>query len=135
MLLFPPPDVAHLSFPPGASSSSLDVFECLESSVMEHTHPHDANLLPGDVLFLPPLWLHAASPVTSSSVAVNVFFRNLEAGYAAGRDIYGNRDLAAYDKGRQEIAHIDRAFTNVTAEAKSFYIRRLAAELMSKATV
>lgn len=133
MLLFPPSDVVRMSFAPGASSSSTDVFSCLDSPALRGTRPWEANLEAGDVLFLPPLWLHTASPTSNSSIAVNVFFRNLESGYSAGRDVYGNRDLAVYEKGRQEIARISKAFEKVPTEARQFYMLRLAGELAEAA--
>lgn len=47
------------------------------------------------------------------NIAVNVFFRNLPtAKYAAGRDVYGNRDLLAYEDGRRDIDKIVRRFTS-----------------------
>lgn len=58
MLLFPPPDVVHLAFAPGASSSSIDVFGSLGSPALASTHPWEVNLDPGDVLFIPPLVSH-----------------------------------------------------------------------------
>jgi tRNA wybutosine-synthesizing protein 4 len=134
LLLFPPSDVEHLPFAPGASSSGIDVFSSLESPALAQTHPHEAVLSPGDVLFLPPLWLHTATPTSSHSVAVNVFFKDLDGGhYAAGRDVYGNRDLAAYEKGRQDVARMANSFKKLPAEAREFYLLRLADELRSKA--
>lgn len=132
-MLFPPGDVTELSFPPGASSSSLDVFGELDTTSLANTRPQEAVLHPGDVLFLPPLWLHTATSLSDLGVAVNVFFRNLESGYSAGRDVYGNRDLAAYEKGRQDISRIVGAFNKVPAEMKEFYVKRLAGELLQKA--
>ncbi|ROW12901.1 hypothetical protein VPNG_04763 [Cytospora leucostoma] len=132
MLLFPPSDVTRLAFAPGASSSSIDVFKSLDSLALAGTHLWEANLGPGEVLFLPPLWLHTAAPSSKISIAVNVFFRNLASGYAAGRDVYGNRDLAAYEKGRQEIARIDSAFGKVPKDVRQFYMLRLADELAQK---
>ena len=133
MIIFPPGDVTHLSFAPGASSSSLDVFSALETSLLAGTHPYEAALSPGDVLLLPPMWLHTARPTTDMSVAVNVFFRDLAAGYAAGRDVYGNRDLAAYDKGRQEAARIARGFEGLPGDVRRFYLARIAQEMMRDA--
>ncbi|KUI73627.1 tRNA wybutosine-synthesizing protein 4 [Cytospora mali] len=133
MLLFPPSDVTRLGFAPGASSSSIDVFSSLDSSTLAGTHPWEVNLGPGDILFLPPLWLHTATPSTDFSIAVNVFFRNLDSGYSVGRDVYGNRDLAVYEKGRQDISRIDTAFGSVPADARQFYMLRLADELFQKA--
>lgn len=150
LLLFPPADVTKLSFAPGASSSSIDVFEHIARDNSDHsrpatlatahlsqTHPHEAILQPGEVLFLPALWPHTAQPLSATAgVAVNIFFRNLSdsTSYAAGRDVYGNRDLAAYEKGRQDVARIARAFDDksVPADMKEFYILRLAEELLSK---
>lgn len=127
LLLFPPTDVSHLSFPPGASSSSIDVFSSLPA--LGKTHPQEAVLSPGDVLFIPPLWLHTATPISDTSIAVNVFFRDLESGYASGRDVYGNRDLAAYEKGRADLARLVKGFEKLPGQAREFYLRRLEGEL------
>ncbi|KAJ4153285.1 hypothetical protein LMH87_009780 [Akanthomyces muscarius] len=130
MILFPPSDVPQLAFAPGASSSSVDVFSSLETPKLARTRPHEAIVRPGDVLFLPPLWLHTATPTTDMSVAVNIFFRDLDSGYAAGRDVYGNRDLAAYEKGRQDVAKIAKQFQQLPEETRKFYLARLADELL-----
>ncbi|CAM1509229.1 Fc.00g029680.m01.CDS01 [Cosmosporella sp. VM-42] len=130
MILFPPTDVSHLAFAPGASSSSLDVFSALETSRLAATHPYEAMLNPGDALFLPAMWFHTATPTTDMSVAVNVFFRDLDSGYSAGRDVYGNRDLAAYEKGRQDVSRIGKGFNRLPAEIRRFYLARLADELL-----
>jgi tRNA wybutosine-synthesizing protein 4 len=134
LILFPPADVEHLSFAPGASSSGIDVFSSLDSPELGQTHPHEAELQPGDVLFLPPLWLHTATPTSNTSIAVNVFFKDLDGGaYASGRDVYGNRDLAVYEKGRQDVARMTNAFQKLPADAREFYLLRLADELRRKA--
>ncbi|KAH8677272.1 leucine carboxyl methyltransferase [Xylariales sp. PMI_506] len=132
LILFPPTDVGKLSFAPGASSSSLDVFSELESLLVAGTLPYEAILNPGDVLYLPPLWLHTANQISTYGVAVNVFFRNLDSGYSIGRDVYGNRDLAAYEKSRQDIARIVGSFGKVPHDLREFYLKRLADELMQK---
>lgn len=134
LLLFPPSDVEHLSFAPGASSSGIDVFSSLDKPELAHTRPHEAVLSPGDVLFLPPLWLHTATPTSDSSTAVNVFFKDLDSGhYASGRDVYGNRDLAAYEKGRLDIARTANVFKKLPAVTAEFYLLRLLDELREKA--
>lgn len=48
--------------------------------------------------------------------------------------MYGNRDLAAYDKGRQGVARIANSFTKMPGDAKHFYLSRLADELAEKAS-
>ncbi|KAI8304207.1 tRNA wybutosine-synthesizing protein 4 [Colletotrichum sp. SAR11_59] len=95
-----------------------------------YAQPYEAVVEPGDILFLPPLWLHTAAPTSDMSVAVNIFFRNLEKGYSSGRDVYGNRDLAAYEKGRQDVSRIANNFSKLPPDAREFYIRRLADELL-----
>ncbi|KAF2492014.1 Clavaminate synthase-like protein [Lophium mytilinum] len=131
--LYPPSDAMHLEFPPGGSSSNIDVFTHDHPSIAL-THPQDALLCPGDVLFIPPMWSHTARPMAGMSVAVNVFFRNLEQKYyAVGRDVYGNRDLQAYESGRKEIEKMAKAFEGMPTEIAKFYLERLAAELKGKA--
>ncbi|KAI1343805.1 leucine carboxyl methyltransferase [Xylariaceae sp. FL0016] len=132
MILFPPSDVGHLRFSPGASSSSLDVFAELGSPTLAQTHPHEAILGPGDILFIPPVWPHTAMPLKDMGIAVNVFFRNLENGYSSGRDVYGNRDVASYEKGRQDVARIASSFSRLPQHMREFYIGRLADELAQK---
>ena len=135
LILFPPADVQHLQVPPGASSSTVDIFQNLDGSVTcpPATSPQEAVLKPGNILFIPPLWLHTASPTGQVSVAVNVFFRNLSAGYAAGRDVYGNRDLQAYEKGRNDVQKIARSFQGLPPDMARFYLLRLAQELKDQA--
>ncbi|PGH14107.1 hypothetical protein AJ79_03224 [Helicocarpus griseus UAMH5409] len=136
LILYPPSDVTHLGLAPGASSSSINLFQSLSDTIPlspPGTHPHEARMQPGDILFIPPLWLHTANPTSGVSVAVNVFFRNLDKGYAAGRDVYGNRDLQAYEKGRADVDKVARSFNGLPREMARFYIERLADELRQKA--
>ena len=136
LLLYPPCDVSHFAIPPGSSSSSTNVFEAdsrLRDPSLAFTHPHEAFLRPGDVLYIPPLWLHAASPQEPVSVSVNVFFRNLDSGYAPGRDVYGNRDVQAYEKGRIDVGKIAKSFDKLPHDMAQFYLQRLAGELKEKA--
>ncbi|KAF4417189.1 Leucine carboxyl methyltransferase 2 [Fusarium acutatum] len=133
MVLLPPTDVNNLAFAPGASSSSLDVLAALDKQeLVSTTNPYEAILNPGDLLYIPAMWLHTASPTTDLSVAVNVFFRDLDSGYSTGRDVYGNRDLAAYEKARQDISRIVKSFDRLPSEIRDFYLKRLADELLHK---
>jgi tRNA wybutosine-synthesizing protein 4 len=91
------------------------------------------SLKPGDILFIPPMWSHTATPDDGVSVAVNVFWRGLDKGYAAGKDVYGNRDLQAYENGRRDVEKIVRAFREVPVDIAGFYLDRLAGEILESA--
>lgn len=134
MLLYPPSDVLQLGLPHGQSSSTFDVFDPAvgRNGALPNTEAREVMLKPGDVLFIPPLWCHTASPSDSigSSIAINIFFRDLgEEHYAAGRDVYGNRDLQAYEDGRKGVAQLARKFEGLPAAVRRFYLKRLTAEL------
>ena len=132
LLLFPPSDVSCFAIPPGSSSSSINVFEAdamTEQPALAETHPHEAILEPGDMLYIPPLWLHTAAPLRRISVSVNVFFRNIEKGYAPGRDVYGNRDVQAYEKARTDLEKMVKSFDKLPRDMTGFYLERLADEL------
>ena len=135
LLLYPPSDVSAFSVPPGASSSSINCFEPDQQDVysLASAHPHQALLNPGDILFIPALWLHTASPVDDVSISVNVFFHSLDTGYAPGRDVYGNRDVQAYEKGRVDIQKMVKSFSKLPPEMGSFYLHRLGDELKAEA--
>ena len=130
--LYPPSDVKYLDFPPGGSSSNLDVLSS-KDPMLQNTHPHIAFLAPGDILFIPPMWAHTATPSEGISIAVNTFFRNLSEGYAAGKDVYGNRDLQAYENGRRDMDRILKAFKTLPGDIARFYLDRLVDELKDKA--
>jgi tRNA wybutosine-synthesizing protein 4 len=118
VILFPPSDVSLLQFPAGETTSNLHVFTAEEGS-LESTRPVETILKEGEVLFIPACWPHATAPADDGvSVAVNVFFRGLEGGYAAGRDVYGNRDLDVYVNGRRDVGRVIKIFKrNVDEDA------------------
>ena len=135
LLLYPPSDVSLFAIPPGTSSSSINCFDRgpKRHSSLTLAHSQEALLGPGDILYIPPLWLHTASPVDDMSISINVFFRNLDGGYAPGRDTYGNRDLQAYENGRRDIEKISRSFDKLPTDMGKFYLDRLADELKERA--
>lgn len=132
LMLYPPSDVPHLEIEPGMSSSSIDVFNADASPSLRRCYPYEARLQPGDILFIPALWLHAAAPTDGLSIAVNVFFRHLKDGYAAGKDVYGNRDLAAYERGRRDVARIIKSFNGLSVDDRDRCLKQLSSELESE---
>ena len=131
LFLYPPTDVSLLDFPPGGSSSNIDVLTS-KNPKLRRTHPHAASLKPGDILYIPPMWSHTATPEDGVSVAVNVFWKGLEKGYAAGKDVYGNRDLQAYENGRRDVEKIVKAFRDLPVDVSKFYLARLADEISER---
>ncbi|KAL8907345.1 MAG: hypothetical protein Q9207_001463 [Kuettlingeria erythrocarpa] len=140
--LYPPTDAVHFRIPPGSSSSPLNAFKdcypwdfAAAGEVADPGRPYfRAILSPGDGLYIPPLWLHAACPAENFSVSINVFFKNFKQGYyAAGRDVYGNRDLVAYENCRKGVERMAKAFDGLPKEVGSAYLERLAEELKEKA--
>ncbi|KAK4943096.1 tRNA methyltransferase ppm2 [Elasticomyces elasticus] len=153
LILFPPEDIKHLSFPPGSTTSTIDILESAENPDTEedrlkpipNTHPHIAILRPGEALFIPPLWSHTGTPLPTAqsqtpsqsspqstetpqpqpqsdpassriNISLNIFFRSFSASaYQAGRDVYGNRDLAAYEDGRRDLDRIVRRFLSTNS--------------------
>ncbi|KAL9636372.1 MAG: hypothetical protein Q9204_002290 [Flavoplaca sp. TL-2023a] len=133
LALYPPIDAVHFQIPPGSSSSPMTVFHPNQrGSVSYPRHYIRAVLNEGDVLYIPPLWLHSASPLDNLSVSINVFFRNLRSGYAAGRDVYGNRDLQVYENGRRNIEKIAKSMESLPRDIASTYLVRLGEELTKK---
>lgn len=134
--LYPPSDVSLFNLAPGASSSSINVFDPdapAKHPRLQEAHPQRSILKPGEVLYIPPFWLHTAAPVEKFSISINVFFRNLTSGYSPGRDVYGNRDLQAYENGRRDIQKICKSFDALPGQTRSFYLERLASELQQLA--
>ena len=128
--LFPPSDILSLGIGSGESSSDLDAFQDFTVGSAAGIHPQEAILEPGDILFIPPMWAHAAKAISTISVAVNVFFRSLDNVYAAGKDVYGNRDLQVYENARRDVRKIATSFDKVPLQIRRFYLERLGQELV-----
>ena len=143
ILLYPPSQISQLSFPPGSTTSTLSPFN--PSSNLPN--PISITIPPNSLLYIPPLWSHAARPLPPSpnseaphSIALNFFFRSFpDEAYAAGRDVYGNRDLRAYEQGRLMVERIEKALDSIDSggsdDVKGFYAERLAMELLDKARI
>ena len=135
LLLFAPADVAHLKIPPGRSSSDLNVFDpqAWEKTSLRHTHPYEVILRPGDVIYIPPLWCHAALPLDGLSIAINTFFKTKDdQSYALGRDTYGNKDVAEYEHARKDITKAIGRFSSMSKDTRRFYLERLADEMLQE---
>ncbi|MCJ1311948.1 tRNA methyltransferase ppm2 [Agyrium rufum] len=153
LFLYPPKSISSLSFPPGSTTSTMDpttddAKAYLPQPLIAYLDP---TLAPGrsQVLYIPPLWAHAALPPSEMasvipkgfdntapsdrahhSIALNIFFRPYsDEMYAAGRDIYGNRDLRPYEQGRGWVNRIIKSMRGLHPDARGFYTERLVDEL------
>ena len=125
--LYPPADVNKLSFPHGSTTSSIPDIFAYKS--LPGTTQYDVELSPGDVLYIPSCWMHAAKPLTPC-IGIDVFFRNFEgASYTHGRDVYSNRDATVYEKGRKKVHGIVNDFKDLPKDMRKFYLSRLVEEL------
>lgn len=120
-----------MSLPPISASLSWGARNFPYAQMASNTS-QQALLNPGDALFLRARWFHMASPTADIDVAVNIFCRSSESLYRTGRGIYRNRDLAAYDQGRQEVVHVVKCFRRLPHKIRQFYLARLADKLVHK---
>jgi tRNA wybutosine-synthesizing protein 4 len=122
--LYPPGNLAKLSFPHGATTSSMPNIFAQESP--PGTSPYDVDLNPGDILFIPPVWLHSAKSLTACT-AINVFFKDPTNPHEA--KLHPDRDLTAYGEGRKKLRGIAKDFQHLPRDVRRFYLSRLAEEL------
>jgi len=68
-------------------------------------------------------------------VAVNVFFNSFDTDVYSkeGKDLYGNKDLTCYEKGRVALASVKKELEDIEEEARKFYLIRLGQELLDSA--
>ncbi|EMR11280.1 hypothetical protein PNEG_00309 [Pneumocystis murina B123] len=134
--LYPPSDVLHLQFLPGSSSSKIPNIFTENPENLRNTHSHQVILYPGDILYIPAFWLHAVQSL-EPSISVNVFWRHLDYQYYSTltNDVYGNKDLKAYENGRILIKKIFEGFRGLTGDERGFYLQRLAAELIEMSNI
>lgn len=136
------PHTANIPKPATPSQSSSTDTTCALNN--ESTPNSSANISPATA--------SAALENPFLNIAVNVFFQNLPpSAYAAGRDVYGNRDLACYEDGRKMLEKMVNRFTDskqrtdvseqvssvsldwVPRAIRKAYLSRLAKELEEKA--
>jgi tRNA wybutosine-synthesizing protein 5 len=93
--------------------------------------PYDCVLQPGDVLFIPAMWFHNVVNV-DAGVAVNVFWRHLEANQYDRTDTYGNKDLVVAARAAQGVDRAVKLLDALPDEYRDFYARKLIARIQLK---
>ena len=92
---------------------------------------YEAELGPGDILFIPALWFHNML-AHDFGVAVNVFWKELEDKMYDPKDPYGNKDHVPAAKSFQSVDNIIKNLNQLPAQYRDFYCRRIVARLQSK---
>ncbi len=93
---------------------------------------HECHLEPGDVLFIPALWFHNVVAL-DFGVAVNVFWRQLDAKFYDTKDTYGNKDPPQAQRATQVVDRAVKILEELPEEYRDFYARCLMARIESKA--
>ena len=85
------------------------------------------NIFESQYLFVAALWFHNVRSL-DFSVAVNVFFRHLEANYYDSKDPYGNKDPQAAARALQILNRALKCLEELPDEYRDFYGRRMISE-------
>ena len=87
-------------------------------------------LQPGDVLYVPALWAHHVEALHGPSVAVNVFFRELDKASYPAKDLYGNADPVAAAQALEACAGAAKRLASLPRDHRVFYGGVAAARLL-----
>ncbi|XP_072047446.1 tRNA wybutosine-synthesizing protein 5-like [Amphiura filiformis] len=131
-VLFSPQDATYL-YLNGDKSTILDIDNPdLEKypEFMKAT-PYECHLEPGDVLFIPALWFHNVQAL-EFSIAVNIFWKHLEAKQYDPKDTYGNKDPQAAARALQIMRRAVKCLEELPEEYRDFYGRRMVMEIENK---
>ena len=98
--LFPPSQVNNLYIDTAAHSSTSPIsdihnYDKLQYPLFQHALHNSITiqLSPGECLFIPSLWSHSVTSTDNISVAVNIFWKQLDLTMYESKDLYGNKDL------------------------------------------
>lgn len=149
VLLFQPDDIGRLYV--SGSSSSLgsrlfgrgaelkELWKEFPLAEAAYNRRYEVELKAGDVLFLPAFWPHCTQALPHgtdrASISVNAFvLRHDRKSLHDPKDVWGNRELLPAQEAVK--AFDDKVLPSVAklpAVARSFYCRKLAAQLMAAA--
>lgn len=90
----------------------------------------EVTLQPGDVLYVPALWAHHVEALHGPSVAVNVFFRELDKASYPAKDLYGNADPLAAAEALEACAGAAKRLASLPRDHRVFYGGVAAARLL-----
>ncbi len=125
IIFFAPSDIDYL-YMRGDKSEIIDVenTDLIEYPLFVNAQKYETDLMPGDVVFIPALWLHNVVCKTFS-IGVNVFWKHLDEAFYDKNDLYGNKDLVGACKALDSTKRSLKELNNLPKDYKDFYIRRM----------
>ena len=90
----------------------------------------DCTLEAGDALYIPPLWFHHVA-CEGFCASVNMFWRDLPPQLYERKDLYGNRDVAAFGKAAAAVDQIGHDIKQLPQPYCDFYLNRLRQKLVN----
>ena len=132
VVLFSPQEVNNL-YLSGDKSRVLDIDtpDLTAYPRFAHATRHECLLKAGDVLFIPALWFHNVVSL-DFSVAVNLFWKNLDSKLYDSRDTYGNKDPLPAQRAQQIVDRALKALEDLPDDYKDFYARCLVSRIEAK---
>jgi len=124
VLLFPP-SVAGDLYLEGSSSTVRDIDAHDHTAFPRFARARRAALevilQPGDVLFIPALWAHHVTALHGPSIALNVFYRHLNANEYPAKDLYGNADPIVAAQALKSVGAAMESLKGLPQDYKVFY--------------
>ncbi|XP_054921640.1 tRNA wybutosine-synthesizing protein 5-like isoform X2 [Dermacentor andersoni] len=128
-VLFHPNDFEYL-YIQGDKSRVLDV-ECPDLEKFpkfQKATRYEATLNSGDILFIPALWFHNMTAL-DFGIAVNVFWRNLDASLYDKNDPYGNKDLIPAAKALASVQRATKELQLLPFDCQQFYALKMISQI------
>lgn len=124
-VLFHPNDFEYL-YIKGDKSLVLDVErpDLANFPKFQKATRFEATLTSGDILFIPALWFHNMTAL-DFGIAVNIFWRNLDASLYDKNDPYGNKDLIPASKALTSVAKAVKELQLLPYDYQQFYALKM----------
>ncbi|XP_077509433.1 tRNA wybutosine-synthesizing protein 5-like [Amblyomma americanum] len=128
-VLFHPNDFDHL-YIRGDKSLVLDVEhpDLEKFPKFQRATKYEAVLNAGDVLFIPALWFHNMTAL-DFGIAVNVFWRHLDASLYDGNDPYGNKDPIPAGKALASVTKAVKELRLLPSDYQQFYALKMISQI------
>ena len=83
------------------------------------------------MLYIPAPWLHNVKNL-EFTVAINVFWKNLDPSLYTTKDVYGNKDLVPAQRANQILSRALKILEELPPEFREFYGRKMISNIQDK---